>query len=194
MRNQQLRVRQHGVATCAAAASEGGQTFPITGALTYEYRRPKVPFTGYEEQLSVDTAKAIIVIAYDGDTYLGGAYTDYSDGTFKLEATQKPGPETSLYFFPMIYSKGDSPRFAVAHPSTHEYSNLKSDAYWSYGRKIGATQDAGTMLITEPEGSPAIYIHQWILYSLDQAELNAPDAKPFSLIALWEPGERSATT
>jgi hypothetical protein len=178
-----------GGAACATTASEAGQTFQIKGTLLYEYRPVREDRKGYDAP-TLDTGKGLIALAYDGDEYLGGTYTSEDDGTFAIEVPKKPTAATSLYFFPMLYDEGGVPQFAVAVPETLSYANLKSKAYYAFGRTTGEALDVGQIVVTEAEGSGAIYIHQWVLYSILQLRLMAPEAKPFNVLALWAPGKK----
>jgi hypothetical protein len=176
-------------AVCADDSGQAGQSYPIKGRLQFEYHPIKADFSGFEE-VAADDARGMLAVAYDGDTYLGGTYTSGDDGTFQIDASQKPSDKTQLFFFPMLYDEGSTPQFAVASPSTLTYTNLKSDGYYSYGRATGASTDVGTIKLTEAEGSGAILIHQWILYTILQARQLAPAAKPFNVVALWKENER----
>ncbi|MCS6902207.1 MAG: hypothetical protein NZX77_20885 [Polyangiaceae bacterium] len=178
-----------GGAVCTATVSEAGQTFQIKGRLFYEYRPIRQDRTDYDVP-TLDSARGLIALAYDGDEYLGGTYTSEEDGTFSIEVSKKPTPATSLYFFPMLYDQGWVPQFAVAVPDTLSYTNLKSSAYYAFGRTTGEALDVGSIVVTEAEGSGAIHIHQWVLYSILQLRLMAPEAKPFNVLALWAPGKR----
>lgn len=177
-------------ATCIQNA--GGQSYPITGVLTYEHPPVKEDRTDYDfDNLVVQGANTVIVVAYDGDEFIGSAYTTASDdpkddGRFTIEATKAPTANTWLWFFPMFFNEDGSPQVAVAHPSTYTYSNLESKDYWYWSVDTKGASDVGTVLIKIADGSGALYFYQLLAYGMSQSMALAPQVKPFNVLGLWE--------
>ena len=176
-------------ATCMSAA--GGESHPITGRLQFEHPPVKSDLTGYDyDNQVIDPAFSVVVAAYDGDEFLGSAYTRDPDGQFTIEASKAPTANTMLWFFPMVFDDNGNAMLAVAKPSTLTYTNLESQEYWSWGAPTSGNSDVGTVLVREQDGSGALYIYELLVYAMNQALYYAPSVKPFNVLALWEPGKR----
>ncbi len=176
-------------ATCMSNA--GGESHPITGKLHFEHPTVKEDLTGYDyDNQVIDPAYSVVVVAYDGDEYIGSAYTRDPDGEFQIDATKAPTANTWLWFFPMVFDDNGVPMLAVARPSTYQYSNLESQEYWNWAAPTNGNSDIGTVVVREVDGSGALYIYELLVYGLNQALYYAPSIKPFNVLALWEPGKR----
>jgi hypothetical protein len=180
-------------ATCMQNA--GGQSYPITGVLTYEHAPIKSDKSlGYDyDNPVVDAAYTVIVVAYDNDEFIGSAYTTGSDnpaddGRFTIDATKAPTANTWLYSCPMFFNDDGLQQIAVAHPSTYTYSNLESKEYWWWSVETKGAADVGTVLIKQADGSAALYIYELLAYGMSQAMDLAPQVKPFNVLGLWESG------
>lgn len=193
----QWQVSSCGGADCVASAGHGaicaqqaaGTPHPIRGRITYEFRDMNEDRNGYGD-IKVDDARRVIVSAYDGDEYIGGAYTELNDGTFEIEAIRPPTADTWLFVFPLLFNDQGTPQFAVAVPSSYTYADLRSEEYWYFPVPTNGQSDVGTVLVKESEGSGALRIHQYLLFGIQQAAALAPQVQAFNVLALWKPGER----
>jgi hypothetical protein len=182
---------------CVSSPGEGAQCLSaapsdpvmISGRLRYEYRLPNDERTGYGDP-QLDDAKGVIVTAYDSNEYLGITYTSLQDGSFSLPAARAPTATTYLYFWPIYFPTQGPPQFGVAKPKTLATFDLEAEDYWWFGFATDGQTDVGDLVATEAQGSGALYVYQWLLYSIKLAEELAPAVKPHSVLALWNPDQR----
>jgi hypothetical protein len=176
----------------ACVSHAGGQSYPITGVLKYQYPPVKSDRSGYDfGNLRVEPAYAVIAAAYDGDEFIGSAYTGAdenpaNDGRFVIEASKAPTANTVIYFFPMYFNDNGSIQVAMAKPKTYTYSNLQSEEYWWWGVEA-KTADVGTVVLTVEDGSGAMHVYQMMAYGMDRAMDEAPNVAPFNVLGLWAP-------
>jgi hypothetical protein len=176
-------------ATCISQAT--GESYPIQGALQFEHPPVLSDRSGFDhDHPTRSPAYAVIAAAYDGDELLGSAYTGDPDGRFVIEATKPPTADTMVYFFPMFFNDDGTLQCAVAHPSSLNTSDLRSEQYWSWSAATNGASDIGTVVVREVDGSGALYIYELISYGLLQTLTSLPAIKPSNVLALWEPGQR----
>src|SRR6185295_9686132 len=98
--------------------------------------------------------------------------------------------DTYLYAWPIYFTEAGAVHFGVAKPKTLATFDLEAEDYWWFGFAADGKTDVGDLVITEEQGSGAIHIFEWLLYSIRRSEDAAPQVQPQSVLALWKPGER----
>lgn len=174
-------------ATCLSSA--GGTTGPhLVGKLRYEKRSMKPDRTGFADPEQLD-AVGVVAVVYDGNDYLGGAYTQ-SDGTFDVQLSKDPSADAALFFFPMFFDDNGSVQLAVLKwGQVSGPYDLEASEYWYFSVSSGQSLDVGTVLVGEADGSGAIGIYETLLYGMQTAYSFVPGMAQRSLAALWTPGE-----
>jgi hypothetical protein len=176
-------------ASCISQAS--GQSYPIRGALEYEYPPMLSDRSGFDHDHPLRSpAYAVVAAAYEGDEFLGSAYTGDPDGAFVIDASKPPTANTMVYFFPLFFNDDGTLQLAAAHPSTLNTSDLQSEGYWWWGAATNGSSDLGTVVVREADGSGALYIYELLAFGLQQTMTLVPSVQPANVLALWEPGQR----
>ncbi len=174
-------------ATCVANAPSGHGPH-LTGNVQY-MRRTMLADKSNLGDPAPAPAVGVVASVFDGDEYLGGAYTG-SDGSLDVELSRAPGPDTAVFVFPMYFDEQGKVRLAVVqwgNPQS-EYDLSASD-YWYFGFATGSSLDVGTLLIGEEDGSGAVNIYETLLYGLQTAYALHPEVTQQSLAAIWSPGK-----
>jgi len=186
-------------AACRFVPSQaGGEQYPFKGRIQYEYRPVIEEPVGFGD-LKVAEGSDLYVGIFDGEEQIGKALTGYdpdtqqftNDGTFKAVLSKAPGPNTTVWVWPLAFDYDTGlPLMAIAKAksSSIQESTTTADEYWAFGMELGgATEDMGTFVIKESEGSGAINIYAFVDYSLLRAGAAAPGVKQKSMIVYWSP-------
>lgn len=177
----------------SAACVPGTPAATITGRLQYQFRPRNAGLTNFGAPV-VANAPAIIAAVIDGPTVLGTAYTG-ADGSFAVNVYAAPSPSAYVLFLPYAEYADGVPVLAIGKATApcrldmpcSEYG--LSDGLWTYytAPLAGAT-DVGTLLITEANGSGAIFIYEWTLFGQSRLVALYPDVPRLkSLLVTWEP-------
>ncbi len=161
-------------AQCVEFASAAGTDGPhLRGSISFE--RQGMSQTG-PTPLSVNPAWLDRIAVYNGDTYIGAAITD-GEGKFDAQLTEPATADTTVYVYAMDFDDAtQQPLVAIVRNTDPEINTQNSNDYWFWSNKDRGSQGVITVngdqaemsefTITEPEGSGALRIFQWIRYGM----------------------------
>lgn len=207
---QDLCLEQPGLgASCLSSAPTGGTGIFIEGQLLYEFLPPNdaTEPTQYDAANSqFEGAGDMFITVFDNNELIGmdltkaGLNPGEAKGDFSVEVDRQPGPNTQIFFWPMLFDQQGDPFIAMARARDENAATLRSDEYWVFGFDVcepgvvdctPTTVDVGGLGVDEASGSGAIHIYDWLVFGFFRTtQIPAlQSADPLSLAVFWQGDE-----
>jgi hypothetical protein len=188
-----------GTCTGATTCSYEGQCLgleagTVTGSLSFEARLPGISNGEINlEGIEVLPAVEMLALVFEpGGEVIGGAQLDDS-GQFAIPLTQPLGGGELLVFAAAWAPSLDSEEvsFAVLMPASGGEPTSTTSDLWTWHSEVPTGGNVGALVITEEQGSGALFLFLIAAASMDtilQNLLQGDESKLVSLAFLWSPG------